>query len=156
MYECVLMYACIRAYFTEFFIPQNQTAPTTFSHLWSIYTDSTFQVKTASGLTRPMTRGKGIIQGCPWLVIISEQGVDKWLRWIEQGHTTPFTPDSVQGYVDDMDMTATNEDDVKEAIQRKLISSCPTPPCRSSTENVPCCTGNDPATSGARKTVQRP
>ena len=84
-----------------------------------------FQVKTASRLTRPMTRGKGIIQGCPWLVIISEQGVDKWLRWTEQGHTTPFTPDSVQGYVDDMDMTATNEDDVKEAIQKKTDQFMP-------------------------------
>ena len=121
-----------------------------------IYTDSTFQVKTASGLTKPITRGKGIIQGCQWSVIISEQGMHKWLRWTEQGHTTPCTPNPVQGYVDDVDMIASNEDEVKEAIYRKLISSCPSPPCSSSTENAPCCTGNDPAITGGRKTVQRP
>eukprot|EP00745_Piridium_sociabile_P008087 TRINITY_DN15399_c0_g1_i2.p2 TRINITY_DN15399_c0_g1~~TRINITY_DN15399_c0_g1_i2.p2 ORF type:complete len:332 (-),score=66.49 TRINITY_DN15399_c0_g1_i2:1966-2961(-) len=35
-----------------------------------IYTSSTFQVKTANGLTRPIQREKGIIQGCPWSVVV--------------------------------------------------------------------------------------
>ena len=83
-----------------------------------IYTESTFQVKTANGLTKPITRGKGIIQGCPWSVLIFEQGIDKWLRWIEQAHPSPCHPNPVQGYVDDVDMTATNEEDIQEAMNK--------------------------------------
>ena len=83
-----------------------------------IYTQSTFQVKTATGLTKPITRGKGIIQGCPWSVIIFEQGIDKWLRWIEQSHAHPSLPNPVQGYVDDVDVTATNHDDIQAAADK--------------------------------------
>ena len=83
-----------------------------------IYTDSTFQVKTANGLAKPITRGKGIIQGCPWSVILFEQGIDKWLRWIEHSHPNPCAPNPVQGYVDDVDMTATNEAVIQEAMDK--------------------------------------
>jgi len=41
-----------------------------------IYGNSTFQVKTASGLTKPTQRGKGIIQRRLWSAIEFEQGVD--------------------------------------------------------------------------------
>ena len=52
-----------------------------------IYSSSTFQVKTAGGLTKPLQRGTGIVQGCPWSVVVFEQGVDKRLRWVH----TPIT-----------------------------------------------------------------
>ena len=45
-----------------------------------IYTGSTFQVKTRHGLTLAITRARGIIQGCPWSVLIFQQGIDKRLR----------------------------------------------------------------------------
>ena len=83
-----------------------------------IYTESTFQVKTARGLTKPITRGRGIIQGCPWSVLIFEQGIDKWLRWIEQGSPAASSPNPVQGYVDDVDMTATSEADAQAAAAK--------------------------------------
>ena len=41
-----------------------------------IYTDSTFQVDTNSGLTDPIVRHRGIIQDCPYSVIAFEQGID--------------------------------------------------------------------------------
>ena len=83
-----------------------------------IYTNSSFQVKTASGLTASITRGKGIIQGCPWSVIVFEQGIDKWMRWVERDFTTPNSPTPIQGYVDDVVMTATTEDRMKEAVRK--------------------------------------
>lgn len=83
-----------------------------------IYQGSTFQVKTSSGLTKPITRHKGIIQGCPWSVIIFEQGIDKWLRWIEQGSTRTSSPNPIQGYVDDVDMAATNENEIQVAAEK--------------------------------------
>ncbi|MCP3851749.1 MAG: hypothetical protein GY694_16165 [Gammaproteobacteria bacterium] len=48
-----------------------------------IYNNSTFQVKTDRGITAPITRGKGIIQGCPYSVLAFEVGIDKWLRWVD-------------------------------------------------------------------------
>ena len=45
-----------------------------------IYAELTFEVKTACGLIEPIMRGKDIIQGCPWSILIFEQGIDKWLR----------------------------------------------------------------------------
>ena len=35
-----------------------------------VYNNSTFQVKTACGLTQPIKRHRGVIQGCPWSIII--------------------------------------------------------------------------------------
>ena len=86
-----------------------------------IYTDSSFQVKTATGLTDSITRGKGIIQGCPWSVILFEQGIDKWLRWIEHDYISPSTPNPIQGYVDDVDITATNENDIRRAAEKTSL-----------------------------------
>ena len=74
-----------------------------------IYTDSTFQVKTSNGITAPITRGKGIIQGCPWSVIVFEQGIDKWLRWIEKPYAETHIPNPTQGYVDDVSTAAKTE-----------------------------------------------
>ena len=34
-----------------------------------IYTDSSFLVKTNGSVTRPISRHRGVIQGCPWSVI---------------------------------------------------------------------------------------
>ena len=61
-----------------------------------IYKDSCFIVRTHNGETPVIKREKGIIQGCPWSVIAFEQGLDKWLRWMETSN------EGVQGYVDDV------------------------------------------------------
>ncbi|KAL8596174.1 hypothetical protein ACOMHN_021214 [Nucella lapillus] len=45
-----------------------------------IYSGSSFQVKTAAELTTSIQ--KGIIQGCPWSIVVFEQSIDKWLHWI--------------------------------------------------------------------------
>ena len=57
-----------------------------------IYTDSTFQVDTNSGLTDSIVRHRGIIQGCPYSVIAFEQGIDIWLRWfvVTSSHLFPI------------------------------------------------------------------
>ena len=64
-----------------------------------IYSGSCFQIKTAIGYTSPIHRERGIIQGCPWSVIIFEQGIDKWIRWLKT------IPGNVYGYVDDIVFT---------------------------------------------------
>ena len=72
----------------------------------NVYSNSLYQVKTQEGLTNPIIRGKGVIQGCPWSVIVFEQGIDKWLRWIESDYPPLHRPNPVQGYVDDVGMMA--------------------------------------------------
>ena len=57
-----------------------------------VYSNSSYQVKTQEGLTNPIIRGKGVIQGCPWSVIVFEQGIDKWLRWIESDYPPTSSP----------------------------------------------------------------
>ena len=71
-----------------------------------IYDSSTFQIKTSKGITGPIPRHKGIIQGCPYSVLAFEIGIDKWLRWIDV--PTRVSPAPVQGYVDDVLYTATD------------------------------------------------
>ena len=71
-----------------------------------VYSNSSYQVKTQEGLTNPIIRGKGVIQDCPWSVIVFEQGIYKWLRWIESEYPPLHRPNPVQGYVDDVGMMA--------------------------------------------------
>ena len=77
-----------------------------------VYNNSTFQVKTACGLTQPIKRQRGVIQGCPWSIIIFEQGIDQWLRYVEsdypRGHPSP-----IRGYVDDVLMIADSIEEMK-------------------------------------------
>ena len=73
-----------------------------------IYEGSSFQVRTSEGVTDPIVRHKGIIQGCPWSVIAFEQGIDQWLRWLNAGNIVRG-PNPVQGYVDDVDFVATEQ-----------------------------------------------
>jgi len=79
-----------------------------------IYSNSPFQVKTSSGLTKPIKRQRGIIQGCPWSVIAFEQGVDKWLRCIDNCYERNHYPTPVQGYVDDVSLTAKSDSEIKK------------------------------------------
>ena len=74
-----------------------------------MYSGSQFRVKTAHGLTKPIYRQKGIVQGCPWSVIVFEQGIDKWLRWADSEYTRLQNPCPVQGYVDDVSLVAKSE-----------------------------------------------
>ena len=88
----IMVYAFIRAYgYPEIII--NLTK--------DIYTNSTFQVDTNSGLTDPIVRHRGIFQGCPYSVIAVEQGIDKGLRWLCNGMQSSIL-NKVQGYVDDI------------------------------------------------------
>ena len=67
-----------------------------------IYRNSTFQVKTERGITVPITREKGIIQGCPYSVLAFEVGIDKWLRWIDMTSVPRAPNPPIQGFVDDV------------------------------------------------------
>ena len=67
-----------------------------------IYRNSTFQVKTERGITVPITRGKGIIQGCPYSVLAFEVGIDKWLRWVDVTSIPRAPNPPIQGFVDDV------------------------------------------------------
>ena len=55
----------------------------------NIYNNSTFQVETKYGLTEPILRQRGIIQGCPYSVIAFEQGIDIWLRYLNENSAVP-------------------------------------------------------------------
>ena len=81
-----------------------------------LYTNSSFQLMTASGLTNKVTRGKGIIQGCPWSVIVFIQGIDPWLRWMAHPYPDEHLPCPCQGYVDDVDMCRRSEAEMLEMI----------------------------------------
>ena len=74
----------------------------------NIFIDSTFQVDTNSGLTDPIVRHRGIIQGCPYRVIAFEQGIDIWLRWL-CNDMQPSIPNKVQEHVDDIVLATTDE-----------------------------------------------
>ena len=67
-----------------------------------IYTNSYFKVESESGYTDFIHRQRGIIQGCPHSVIVFEQGIDIWLRWMMGGNNVVSIPNPVQGYVDDI------------------------------------------------------
>ncbi|KAL8623976.1 hypothetical protein ACOMHN_047196 [Nucella lapillus] len=84
----------------------------------NIYSGSSFQVKTAAWLTSPIQRGKGIIQGCPWSVVVFEQGIDKWLRWMEQPYPPASIPNPVLGYMDDVCASSTSEAGIAEAVRK--------------------------------------
>ena len=75
----------------------------------NIYNNSTFQVETKYGLTEPILRQRGIIQGCPYSVIAFEQGIDIWLRYLNENSAVPSVPNQVQGYVDDIVLVTTDD-----------------------------------------------
>ena len=77
-----------------------------------IYKDSCFKVRTQSGETGIIQRTKGIIQGCPWSIIASEQSLDKLLRWIDAG------VGSIQGYVDDVVFHTRSLSDLETVCQQ--------------------------------------
>lgn len=76
----------------------------------NIYNNSTFQVETKNGLTEPIVRQRGIIQGCPYSVIAFEQGIYIWLRWLNENNAIPSIPNQVQGYVDDIVLATPDAD----------------------------------------------
>eukprot|EP00745_Piridium_sociabile_P024546 TRINITY_DN38897_c0_g1_i6.p1 TRINITY_DN38897_c0_g1~~TRINITY_DN38897_c0_g1_i6.p1 ORF type:complete len:597 (-),score=89.74 TRINITY_DN38897_c0_g1_i6:48-1838(-) len=59
-----------------------------------------------------------VIQGCPWSVIVFEQGIDKWLRWIEHPYQATGLPVPVQGYVDDVSASGTSQPQIAEATRK--------------------------------------
>ena len=74
------------------------------------YSECTFQVKYGKCLTATIRQEKGVFQGDPFSLIVFEQGIDKWLRIVEQLYPDiAQTPNPIQGYVDDVDMVATSE-----------------------------------------------
>ena len=83
-----------------------------------IYTGSTFIVKTSSGFTQPINRHRGIVQGCPWSLICFEQGIDPWLRWIDENSTPMRLPAPVQGYVDDVSTSSKDEPHLHEVARK--------------------------------------
>ena len=85
-----------------------------------IYSGSTFQVKTGQGITDNIPRSRGIIQGDPWSVICFEQGIDTWLRWMDDKPPTHL-PCPVQGYVDDVGTIATSVEDEHEMARKTGI-----------------------------------
>ena len=85
-----------------------------------IYSGSTFQVKTGQGITDNIPRSRGIIQGDPWSVIFFEQGIDTWLRWMDDKPPTHL-PCPVQGYVDDVGTIATSVEDEHEMAMKTGI-----------------------------------
>ena len=93
----------------EFMLQELERAgyPPLFVNLTAdVYSNSTFQVNTAHGLTEPITRHRGVIQGCPWSIIIFQQGIDQWLRYVESSYPRNHQPNPIQGYVDDVSMMA--------------------------------------------------
>ncbi|KAL8570780.1 hypothetical protein ACOMHN_006930 [Nucella lapillus] len=86
----------------------------------NIYSGSSFQVKTAAGLTTPIQCGKGIIQGWPWSILVFEfeQGIDHWLRWIEQPYPPASILNPVQGFVDDVCISSTSDAEIAEAVRK--------------------------------------
>ena len=83
-----------------------------------IYTGSTFQVKTSGGFTESIARHRGIVQGCPWSLICFEQGIDPWLRWIDEGSPPTQIPAPIQGYVDDVSTTSKTEPHLQEVARK--------------------------------------
>jgi hypothetical protein len=77
-----------------------------------IYTNSYFQVESSDGCTEFIHRQRGIIQGCPHSVIVFEQGIDIWLRWMTINNNIVSIPNPVQGYVDDIALCSTNDTDL--------------------------------------------
>jgi hypothetical protein len=86
-----------------------------------IYNGSTFQVKTINAITCSIERRKGIIQGCPWSVIVFEQGIDSWIRWIEQQYQLFHVPNPIQGYVDDVSLFTTNMQEMNTMAEKTTL-----------------------------------
>ena len=76
------------------------------------------KIKTPSGTTQSITRSRGIIQGCPISVIAFEQAIDPWLRCIDKEYKTTTTPCPVAGYVDDVSMTTSSEEELRVMTQK--------------------------------------
>ena len=74
-----------------------------------IYNNSTFQIKTAGGATKPIQRGKGVVQGCPRSVVVFEQGIDNWFHWIQHPYDDSSISNPVQGYADNMGASGTGD-----------------------------------------------
>ena len=86
---------------------------------YPLYDNSTFQVKTNRGITGPIDRKKGIIQGCPYSVLAFEIAIDKWLRWLDVPDRVSPTP--AQGYVDDVCYAETKEAEFKEMTKKTEV-----------------------------------
>ena len=86
-----------------------------------IYTNSHFKVESCDGYTDLIHRQRGIIQGCPYSVIVFEQGVDIWLRWMMGGNNLISIPNPVQGYVDDIALCSINELGITEMCHKTGI-----------------------------------
>ena len=86
-----------------------------------IYTNSYFQVESSTGYTDCIHRQRGIIQGCPYSVIVFEQGIDIWLRWMMGGNNITSIPNPVQGYVDDIAICSVNEQKTIEMCEKTGI-----------------------------------
>ena len=82
------------------------------------YNGSSFCVKYQAGITQRISRGRGIIQGCPISVIAFEQAMDAWLRWINHGFAISTTPCPIQGYVDDISMISTSVEGIRDMTQK--------------------------------------
>ena len=52
--------------------------------LQDIYGECTFQVEYGKCLKATIRREKDVFQGDPFSLIVFEQGIDKWLRIVEQ------------------------------------------------------------------------
>ncbi len=83
-----------------------------------IYNGSSFQLVTSKGLTKPIVRKKGIIQGCPWSVIVFEQGIDMWLRYATVNTPEIQIPNPIQGYVDDVSLCSTSVDEMTRMVKK--------------------------------------
>ena len=83
-----------------------------------IYDNSSFQVQTSNGLTSHIIRGKGIIQGCPWSVIAFEQGIDRWLRWVDYEYNRLHVPCPIQASVDDVCLVTNLEKNLRTMTKK--------------------------------------
>ena len=84
----------------------------------NIYDNSSFQVQTSNGLTSHIIRGKGIIQGCPWSVIAFEQGIDRWLRWVDYEYNHSHVHCPIQASVDDVCLMTNLEKNLKTMTKK--------------------------------------
>ena len=84
----------------------------------NVYDNSSFQVKTKTAITAEIPRSRGIIQGCPYSIIAFQQGIDDWLRWIDCDYNQLHRPIPVQGYVDDLALVASSEDEIQVMMEK--------------------------------------
>ena len=55
------------------------------------------------------------MQGCPWSVIVFQQGIENWPQWTEHSFSTVTSPQPVRGYVDDVRASGTTKEQSTEA-----------------------------------------